>query len=174
MGDIGPIRVAPFKRDRHLGTIKQRPVKTVGVTRIGTSQTHPQAFSPFRPFRPVKIKRHPVQPVFINIPVRVVHDRAAYPGGQGARYPGFGDQFRSKTDVFRVGDRGECHFKTAIPARTAANTGYHRPFTKGFRGLPPDFQLLTRQQRGGCRQPPQLSLSIQVTFMLQPGVEHPA
>ncbi|CNL96045.1 Uncharacterised protein [Yersinia aleksiciae] len=80
-GNIRPVRVAILKRNRHFGARQQRQVQAVGVTRIRSSLTNPQAFVARLPTVTVEHQIDTVAPVFVDVAVGVVRGGAGHPCG---------------------------------------------------------------------------------------------
>ncbi len=108
---------------------------------------HPQAFTTGLPFVAVKIKRHAVAAIFVDVAVGVVHHGAGDTRRNSARHHRLGAGFWAKADVFRIWDGGEFYFITLVATRLAADTNNDRPLAERLRRVTVNFELLPRRQR---------------------------
>ncbi len=144
-GDIRPVRVAVFKRNRHFGAGQQRQVQAVGVTRIWPGLTDPQAFVTLLPTVTVEHQIDTVAAVFVDVAVGVIRGGTGHSGGQGAGHGRLADPRRAEAILFGVRDGFKMYFIAAVAAGVAGDAGDDHPFTKlCWHVVSGDFQFLTR------------------------------
>ncbi|CNM13987.1 Uncharacterised protein [Yersinia pseudotuberculosis] len=174
-GDIRPVRVAVFKRNRHFGAGQQRQVQAVGVTRIWPGLTDPQAFVTLLPTVTVEHQIDTVAAVFVDVAVGVIRGGTGHSGGQGAGHGRLADPRRAEAILFGVRDGFKMYFIAAVAAGVAGDAGDDHPFTKlCWHVVSGDFQFLTRPQCRRIGHPGKTCLMVQVTFMAQTGIKSPA
>ncbi|CQD59291.1 Uncharacterised protein [Yersinia intermedia] len=145
IGDIRPVRVAVLKCNRHFGAGQQRQVQAVGVTRIRSSLTNPQAFVTRLPTVTVEHQVDTVAPVFVDMTISVVRSGTGHPRRQGPGHGRLADQRRTEAILFGIRNGFKMHFIAAVAAGVAGDAGDYHPFAKlCWHVVAGDFQFLTR------------------------------
>ncbi|MNY05864.1 hypothetical protein D3C86_1385960 [compost metagenome] len=171
VGDVGAVRVALFEGHRHFGAGDQRQVQAVGVAGIRSGQAQPHAFLAGLPGVAVEQELHAVAPFDVDFGVGVVFLRVADPRRDGAGDLRFGQQWRAKTHAFRIGDGLELHHEAGIAGGAGAELGDHGAAGVGLGRAANDFQDLAGGQGGAAAGAAEAGLVVEVTFVLQTGVE---